>query len=283
MLKRSSSKYRDAGATAPEYTNPGAATIPAMSIHPRLSATDECTGPIPFAEAVNFWKELGVANIGMSSPKLEAIGWDTATVAASGLHVSNVVSEVRLLNEALDFAAAMGADSVWTTPGSIGSRLWEEAADDFCQRIAPIVDRAKELGMPFALQPTNSMRLDLSFIFTLRDTLALARAAGTGVILELECCWYERGLEELVRDNVDTITLVQIGDFQIGTLSSPNRSVIGDGDIPLERLLRMILDAGYQGMFDLELIGPKIEAEGYLSATRRSLERATEILDRLGA
>ena len=36
-------------------------------------------------------------------------------------------------------------------------------------------------------------------------------------------------------------------------------------------------------MFDLELIGPKIEAEGYLAATRRSLERASDMLDRLGA
>ena len=103
------------------------------------------------------------------------------------------------------------------------------------------------------------------------------------MILELECCWYERGLEELIRKNIDMITLVQIGDYKIGSLSSPNRAVIGDGDIPLERLLKIILDAGYEGMFDLELIGPRIEAEGYLSATRRSLERATEILDRLGA
>ena len=47
--------------------------------------------------------------------------------------------------------------------------------------------------------------------------------------------------------------------------------------------LAILLDAGYDGMFDLELLGPKIEAEGYLSATRRSLERATEMLDRLGA
>ena len=133
------------------------------------------------------------------------------------------------------------------------------------------------------MQPTNALRLDLSFIFTLRDTLELARTAGTGVVLELQCCWYERGLEELVRKNVDMLTLVQISDYQLGSLSSPNRSVIGDGDIPLERLLTMILDAGYEGMFDLEILGPKIEAEGYLSATRRSLERASEMFDRIGA
>ena len=177
----------------------------------------------------------------------------------------------------------MGADSVWITPGTIGSRLWEEAAEDFCRLIEPTVARAKELGITFAVEPTNSLRLDISFIFTLRDSLELARAIGSGVVLELACCWYERGFEELLRKNMEMITLVQIADFKIGTLSSPDRAAIGDGDIPLERLLAIILDAGYEGMFDLELIGPKIEAEGYLAATRRSLERASDMLDRLGA
>ncbi|MGO8863459.1 MAG: sugar phosphate isomerase/epimerase family protein [Acidimicrobiales bacterium] len=255
-----------------------------LSVHPRISVDEECAGPLPFVEEIEFWRELGVTNVGMISPKLEAIRWDTKLVANSGLRASNVCCEWRVLSEALEFGAAMGSDLVWLAiTGSIGSRLWEEAADNFCQQIAPIVTRAAELGVRFAIQPTNSLRLDYGFIFTLRDTLEVARRAGTDVILELECCWYERGLEKLVRENVDRIALVQISDFKIGSTTSPDRSVIGDGDIPLERLLDMILGAGYEGMFDLELVGPKIAAEGYLSATRRSLERATEMLERLGA
>lgn len=254
-----------------------------MAVHPRVSVDEECAGYIPFAEEVGFWKELGVTDIGMISPKLEPIGWDVEFVASTGLRVSNIGTEQRVVDEALQFAAAIGADSVWLTPGSIRSRSWEEAAEDFCRSIAPAVSRAQELGVKLAIEPTNSVRLDISFVFTLRDSLTLARMAGTGVILELACCWYEPGLADLVRDNIDMIALVQMSDFQIGTRTSPNRSAIGDGDVPLEKLLGLILDAGYEGMFDLELIGPKIEAEGYLPATRRSLERVSKMLDRLGA
>jgi sugar phosphate isomerase/epimerase len=254
-----------------------------MYVHPRISVNEECTGTLPFIEEVGFWRELGVGNIGAISPKLEAIGWDAALVAGTGLRISNIGTEERVLTRALEFGAAVGADSVWLTPGSIGSRLWEEAAGDFCRRVAPAVARASQLGIAFALEPTNSLRTDISFVFSLRDSLELARAAGMGVVLELVCCWYERGFEELVRANVERLTLVQIADHRIGTRDTPNRSVIGDGDVPLERLIAILLDAGYRGMFDLELIGPRIEAEGYLSATRRSLERASEILDRLGA
>ena len=94
-------------------------------------------------------------------------------------------------------------------------------------------------------------------------------------------CWYERGLEQLVRDNLELLALVQICDFSIGTFDPPNRSAIGDGDIPVERLLQMLIDAGYDGGFDVEILGPEIEAEGYASAIRRSGEHTTEILDRL--
>jgi sugar phosphate isomerase/epimerase len=238
---------------------------------------------MPFLDEVGLWKELGVTDIGAISPKLEQIGWDSALVADLGLHVSNIGTEERVLDEALEFGAAVGADSVWGTSGSIGSRSWEEAADDFCQRMAPAAARANELGITLAVEPTNPLRADISFVFTLRDSLALARAAGIGVVLELGCCWYERGLEDLVRENVDRLSLVQISDYELGTHDTPNRSVVGDGDIPLERLIAMLLDAGYEGMFDLEILGPKIKAEGYLSATRRSLDRAGEMLDRLGA
>jgi sugar phosphate isomerase/epimerase len=219
----------------------------------------------------------------MISSKLETVGWDPSWVTESGLHVSNIGTKERVLTEAIEFGGAVGADSVWLTSGTVGSRTWEEAADDFCTRIAPAVSRARDVGIALAIEPTNSLRTDISFVFSLRDSLVLARASGMGVVLELFCCWYERDLADQVSKNVHMLSLVQIADHKIGTRDTPNRSVIGDGDIPLERLIAMLLDAGYEGMFDLELIGPRIEAEGYLSATRRSLERASEMLDRLGA
>jgi sugar phosphate isomerase/epimerase len=253
-----------------------------MPVHPRLSVNEECAGTLSFQEEIGFWADLEVDTIAIS-PKLEGIDWDAEVVAGAGLRIQNIGTEHRVLTESLDFAAAVGADSVWFTTGTIGSRLWEEAADDFCERIAPAVAYAKGTGVTLALEPTNSLRPDISFVFTLRDTLALARAAGLAVVLELVCCWYEPGFEDLVRENVDRLALVQISDFRLGTRDTPNRVVIGDGDMPLERLVGILLEAGYQGFFDLEILGPAIEAEGYRSATHRSLERATEMLDRLGA
>ena len=123
----------------------------------------------------------------------------------------------------------------------------------------------------------------MSFVFTVRDAVDLARMAGTGVCVDFYSAWYERGLDEVVRKNIDVIALAQVCDFKIGTFETGNRAAVGDGDIPVERLLALLLDAGYEGVFELEILGPVIEAEGYRAPIERSLERMSEMLDRLGA
>ena len=101
--------------------------------------------------------------------------------------------------------------------------------------------------------------------------------------MEINACWLERALDDTVADGVDTFRLVQVSDFVLGTVDTPNRAVPGDGDIPLARILGQVLAAGYAGAFDLEIIGPRIEQEGYESAVHRSVDNVAAILDELGA
>jgi sugar phosphate isomerase/epimerase len=54
--------------------------------------------------------------------------------------------------------------------------------------------------------------------------------------------------------------------------------VPGDGDIPLAPVLSALAAAGYRGAFELELVGPRIEEEGYESAITRALTATTALL-----
>jgi sugar phosphate isomerase/epimerase len=118
----------------------------------------------------------------------------------------------------------------------------------------------------------------VGFVHTLADAVDLARRLDVGVCMEVNACWAERGLATTIAAGVDRLRLVQVSDYAVGTLSTPNRLVPGDGDIPLERILSLVLAAGYPGCFDLELIGPRIEEEGYRSACTRSIERLSDLL-----
>jgi sugar phosphate isomerase/epimerase len=185
--------------------------------------------------------------------------------------------------DTIEFAASVGAASVYVCTGAAPTLTWDDAAEALCEMVAPAVARGDELGVPLLLEPTNPLRVDISFIFWQRDAMDLARQAGTKVMLDFQSCWYERGLDDVVRRNIDLVGVTQISDFVIGTTETGNRVVPGDGDIPLERLLAMVLDAGFEGSFDLEVMGPRIEEEGYRSSVRRMVERASELLDRVGA
>ncbi len=268
-------------------------------MHPRVSVSAICTFPWSLEEDLEFWAQAGITNVGVSVAKLERAGWGEGVerVEAAALRVGNLIGlgpfhlddptrwtpQRERLVRAVDAAVILDADCLVFTTGPSGRLTWEEAADALETAMAPVLAVAREHGVPFAIEHTNPLRVDVGFVHTLRDDIDLARRLGTGVCMEINACWAERDLGRTIRDGVDTLRLVQVSDFSIGTLSTPNRLVPGDGDIPLERIIGDVLDAGYTGCFDLELIGPRIDEEGYPSAIRRAIDRLTDLLTRLGA
>jgi sugar phosphate isomerase/epimerase len=252
--------------------------------HPRLSVNSICSMNQSLHEDIALWTDLGIGNVGLITPKLDGAGWEAGRKAVldAGLSVSSVSCYKHELAPSLEFTAEIGSDVLYFVPGSGGSQLWEESAEQFCDEMAPFVARAQELGVRLAVEPTNPLRTDVSFVHTVRDAVDLARMADINVALDFYSSWYERGIDDTVHKNIDVVALVQIDDYKLGTFDMPNRCAVGDGDVPVERLLGVLLDAGYEGPFDLEILGPTIEAEGYRAPIARSLDRAGEMLERLG-
>lgn len=247
-------------------------------------------------EDLRFWSEAGIHHVGLSFRKLEEAGRDRAVerVRDAGLQVSNIVelgwcdvadagtwsAQRDRLAAGVDVAASVGGCLVLTT--GPGWRLdWDDAARAFGEMLAPVRESAEKTGVPITVEPTGPLRLDLSFVTTLRDGVDLARALGIGLCMELNSCFAERDLLGTVTRAGNVLRHVQVSDFVVGSLSTPDRAVPGDGDIPLRRILRGILDSGYGGAFELELVGPRIQEEGYASAIRRSVEYLDELLEAL--
>jgi sugar phosphate isomerase/epimerase len=255
------------------------------SFHPRLSVNAICSMRQTLDEDLALWAELGIDHVGLITPKFDAPGWDAGRqkVRDAGLRVSSVSCYRDGIAPSLELTAGVGTDVLYVPPGRSDTEPWDDQARAFADDVAPLVARGTELGVRLAIEPTNPLRTDVSFVHCVRDAVELARMAGTGIVVDVYSCWYERGLDELVRKHIDLVALVQVCDYKLGTYDMPNRCAVGDGDIPVERLLAMVLDAGYTGPFDVEILGPRIEEEGYRAPIVRSLERTSELLDRLGA
>ena len=273
-----------------------------MRMHPRACVSAISTFNLALDEDLAFWAAHDIDTVGVSVAKLERFGWVEGTrlvadAVARGLRVANLIGlgpfhladpsqwtkqQERLLHT-LDTAVAVGAECMVFTTGPFAPLSWEEAADALQQALKPVLTVARERKVPFAIEHTNSLRVDVGFVHTLRDAIDLARRLDTGVCMELNACWAERGLATTIRDGVDRIRLVQVSDFSVGTVASSQRLVPGDGDIPIARILGELLAAGYPGFFELELIGDAIVAEGYAAAVPRAVDALGAILRDLGA
>jgi sugar phosphate isomerase/epimerase len=263
----------------------------------RVSVSAICTFDWSLDQDLAFYADQGITNVGISLVKLERHGWEDGAqrVRDAGLRVTNLIGlgpfhlaapeqwsrQRERLMHALDAGVTVGAECLVFTTGPAGPLTWEAAADALEEALGPVLVEARRRGVAFALEHTNSLRVDVGFVHSLRDVVDLARRLDVGVCMEVNACWAERGLRDTFVDALDRIRLVQVSDFAVGTLSTPNRLVPGDGDIPLTRILGEIIAAGYEGCFDLELIGPAIESEGYESAIPRAVTRLGELLTSL--
>ena len=248
---------------------------------------------------LELYASAGIGRVGVSLAKLEAHGVDDGVgrIVDAGLNVTNLLGlgqfplsepdewtahQDRLVR-ALDAATVLGADCLVLTTGPAPGMEWGAAADAFAIALQPVLDEAARRNVPLAVEHTNPLRTDVSFLHSLRDAVDLARRLEIEVCLEVNACWYERALSATIAHGIDRVRLVQVSDFVIGTHCTPDRAVPGDGHIPLRRILGQLLQAGYEGMFDLELIGPRIEAEGYAHAIARASAATGALLEALGA
>jgi sugar phosphate isomerase/epimerase len=263
------------------------------AVHPRVSVSGVSTWNAALDDDISLYEQLGIHTVGAALRKLTGAG-DVDRLRDSGVRVGNVIGvgpftldkpmgwprQRDRLAWAFDVAQQLEAPAVVITTGPGGRLEWDAAADAFAAAMEPLLPAPG--GLQICLEHTNSLRSDVGFVHTLADAVDLARRLDISVCMEVNACWAERNLSFTIAAGADRIGLVQVSDYEIGTTTTPDRLVPGDGDIPLARIIGDVLATGYGGMFDIEVVGPRVEEEGYVSVLQRSVTYTTQLLDSLG-
>jgi len=272
-------------------------------VHDRISVNALCFLGTPFRELAEYWRELGARRIGLVTNLLFDEGLDAAQAAlGTGDYEVEVFSHQFLaghlapneaswreprerLSRAIEFARKLDARSIYMVTGGHGDPVlpWEEAAECFRSAIAPCVAEASAAGVKLMIECSPTVYAHSHIAHSLRDTVALAEIANIGVCIDMFACWTEAGLKETIERAIPRCHVIQVGDWKYGDRSLPARAVPGDGVIPLKRMCEWALNAGYEGAFDLELLGPRIDQEGRVKAVGRAARYMSELLDSLGA
>jgi sugar phosphate isomerase/epimerase len=270
-------------------------------MHQRISFNNLCFPGASLASDIECWRSLGAKRIGVTDAKMLLEGWDASVdqLRAANFKIATIVHPFMLerkldqpegwdvaradLSRTLAAAKALGAETVYMVTGGRGALSWEQAAEAFCTAVGPGADEARRLGIDLLIESAPILYADVHITHSLRDTVQLAEQAGVGVCIDIFSCWTEAGLRQSIERAMKRCHLVQVSDYVLGDRAFSCRAVPGDGVIPLERMIGWILEFGYKGAFDLELIGPRIDKEGHYEAVKRTGVWLGNLLSRLGA
>lgn len=266
-------------------------------MHERLSVNALSSIGWSFEQDLELWQQLGVRHAGLLISKIaDDIPGKLDRLLETGIKPSTVVcgsfnlSEPNTwsahqdhINQLADSLASRGCQSsIYFTPGRTTGAPWQEVLELFCDAVSPCVSVTQSLGIDLAFEP--SLRTDVSFVNSLRDALDAAEQADLSLVADFANCWMERDLDKTLLRARDRISLVQIDDVQIGSsdgIPPATRVHIGDGDLPVDRLMQQVLRTGYQGVFDLEVLGAKVESLGYQTSLERGVPLANQWLTRI--
>jgi sugar phosphate isomerase/epimerase len=258
----------------------------------RLAISELTTYRWSFEEDVEIYRALGISAIGVWRQKLTDVGEDkgASLLAQSGLNVSslqwaggftgsNGLSHEDSLadaRQAILTASKIGAPCLIVHSGARGSHIHTHARRLFQLALEKLLPLAEEHGVKLALEPMKSdCGGEFTFFNCLDETLKLIdEHASPALALTLDTYYW--GHEPSLLDRLECLTpklaLVQLGDGREPPLGEPNRCPLGEGQIPLRQIVERILAAGYDGYFEVELLGEELESADYREIVRRSVE-----------
>jgi sugar phosphate isomerase/epimerase len=264
-------------------------------MHPRVSINTLSSINWPLERDLACLRELGAHHISFPMLKIESdpaagiaaireSGLDIGCLAASGSSASLQDDALAVLKPSIDASAKLGGPLCYFTAGKAPPRsTTDEACAALVAALKPVKAYADSVGVLLGIENNSAATRHHGFVHSVRDAVQFAEEADIQVCLELQNCWFERDLARTFRNHIGRIAMVQVSDYMPGEELRLNRRVPGDGEMPVARVIEQLLEAGYAGMFDIEILGPHIEAEGYARAIGRAADWLGETLTRCGA
>jgi sugar phosphate isomerase/epimerase len=249
-----------------------------------LSINEVTTFRWSFEEDVERYAAADVPAIGVWRQKLSDCGEEKAVelLKAKRLKVSTLLwaggftgSDGRTFRDSVDDgldavrqAALLGAACLVVYSGGRAGHTHNHARRLFRDALKELTAAAREANVVLAVEPMHTgCAADWTFLTTVDDTLAVLDQAEDPARVKLVFDTYHLGFHPRIAarigEFVDRIALVQLGDGRDQPDGEQNRCRLGEGKVPLAEIVSALRAAGYNGYYDVELIGEEIEAADY--------------------
>jgi sugar phosphate isomerase/epimerase len=181
----------------------------------------------------------------------------------------------------IDEATELKAGFVTVTGGGVApaSKDVVAARKRICDGVEALLPHARAAGVALALEPLHPMTAaDRGAISSLGLAHAMARELGdgVGVLVDAYNTWWDPNLASEIAALGPRIVGFQVSDWLIPTTDLAfDRGMMGDGVIDLPGIRRMVEDAGFHGLVEVEVLSKRWAACGLKDVLNTVVERFT--------
>jgi sugar phosphate isomerase/epimerase len=248
-----------------------------------LSMNEMTTFRWSFEEDVHHYRAAGIDAIAIWRQKLSDYGEAKGIelLADSGLTVSALLwaggftgsdgrsyrESIEDAEEAIGLAADLGAGCLILYSGSRAGHTWNHARRLFRNALKELSPLAGQRGVTLAIEPMHAgCSSDWTFLTGFDETLDIIQAVGSPhirVAFDVYHLGQDPAVLDRLADCVPQLGLVQLGDARRPPEGEQNRCRLGEGIVPLREILDVLKSAGYDGYYDVELMGEDLDNSDY--------------------
>jgi sugar phosphate isomerase/epimerase len=233
------------------------------------------------AKAIGVWRqkladygdERGIRLIKQTGLSVSSLQWAGGFTGCEGRTHDESLHDAR---QAICLAESLSAGCLLIHSGARGVHTANHARRLLKQALDKLLPLAEERGVPLAIEPMHGdCGAAWTFLHCLDETLGLVNAYKSPA-LKLALDTYYWGHEPSLADRLPQLAphlaLVQLADSRQPPRGEPNRCRLGQGNVPLGEIVRTLGAAGYDGNYEVELMGEEIEAGDYRQLLAESVQ-----------
>ncbi len=261
----------------------------------RLSVSELSTLRWSFEDDVLHYRDHDYRAIGVWRPKLSDCGeakgrelllekemrvsslnWAGGFTGSDGRSFRDAMHDAL---DAIEVAAAIQADCLVILAGSRSGHTKSHARRLLSQALKVLAEAAQAVGVQLAVEPMHfGCAHGFTFLTNVPETLDILSTidrSNLGIVFDCYHMAQDQNVMDWLPSIVPFIRLVQIGDAKSAPVGEQNRCLIGEGIVPVRGIIETIERYGYEGFYEVELMGEDIEHYEYnevLSHSRSTLE-----------
>lgn len=188
--------------------------------------------------------------------------------------------------EAVRTAGRLGADSLIVCSGARAGHTHSHARRLIREALKELLPLAEEHQVVLALEPMHpGCAEECTFLTSIDDALEICDTLASPyvrIVLDTYHLGHDPDIVARAAQLVDRLALVQLGDARHPPEGEQSRCLLGEGMVPIQEIVAALLEAGYDGYLDVELLGEEIETTDYADLLEHAKTKFAEFTRQRG-